>query len=253
MTTASRVLESASAEIGYREGPRNNETKYGKWYGLDFNPWCDMFVSWVFSRAGLPFPAHGGKGHAYCPEHVNWFKAQKRWFTEPKVGDVVFYNFGSGVAKHVGIVEKVLANGVQAIEGNTNEAGSANGDRVMRRVRPAFQILGYGRPAYSLDFVQQKQKETDVNKYVATANRSGGMIGLLPDGGIECWGAVNFFGGPNNLDPKDKQSIIKHGVSGIAFVDLNDAWAGYIVYAANGDTYKFDAAEADKLRKAGRL
>ncbi len=44
------VIDIAKNEIGYQEG-KNNNTKYGKWYGLNNNPWCAMFVSWCFEQA----------------------------------------------------------------------------------------------------------------------------------------------------------------------------------------------------------
>ena len=53
MTTAERVLTYARAELGKTETPANsNRTPYGKWYGLDGQPWCMMFVMWCFSQAG---------------------------------------------------------------------------------------------------------------------------------------------------------------------------------------------------------
>ena len=37
--TAKRILDTAMAELGYRESPPgSNRTKYGNWYGLDGQP-----------------------------------------------------------------------------------------------------------------------------------------------------------------------------------------------------------------------
>ena len=60
------VVEIAKAEIGYAEKGNSNDTKYGKWYGLNNNPWCAMFVSWCFDRAGLSkkIAAQNAKGFA---------------------------------------------------------------------------------------------------------------------------------------------------------------------------------------------
>lgn len=148
MTTAEQVLDVARSQLGTAETPINR-TKYGQWYGMDGQPWCAMFVSWVFDQAGLPIPAKQPKGFAYCPDGVNYFKRIRRWFDRPEVGDVVFYTFDhDGLADHVGIVEAVISDdSITAIEGNTNAAGSSNGDRVMRRVR-SRGIMGFGRPAY---------------------------------------------------------------------------------------------------------
>ncbi len=38
------VVDIAKQEIGVQEGA-NNDTKFGKWYGLNNQPWCAMFVS----------------------------------------------------------------------------------------------------------------------------------------------------------------------------------------------------------------
>ena len=39
-------LDSKTANAGY-----NNYTKYGAWYGLNGQPWCDIFVSWCAEMA----------------------------------------------------------------------------------------------------------------------------------------------------------------------------------------------------------
>ncbi len=154
MTTAQRVLEIARSQIGYSEYPHNsNRTKYGEWYGMNGEPWCDMFVSWVGDKAG-------GSGvigkFAYCPYHVNWFKKNGRWIGRnetPKPGDVIFFA-NKGVACHVGFVESVSGNVVSTIEGNTATGNNDNGGKVMKRTRTlgtegsSWYILGYGRPDY---------------------------------------------------------------------------------------------------------
>lgn len=77
MATASDFVKVAASQIGTKEQPANsNLTKYGKWYGLDGNPWCDMFVSWCADQVG----ALGIVGKfAYCPSHVNYAKKLGRW------------------------------------------------------------------------------------------------------------------------------------------------------------------------------
>lgn len=150
MTTVTSLLQRARVDVGFVEGPRNNETPFGAWLGYNFQPWCASWVSKVFFDAGLAIPAKTVKGFAYCPDGVNYFKRIRRWYSTPEVGDVVFYKFDNdALADHVGIVESINHDGsIVAIEGNTNNAGSANGDRVMRRTRYRSQILGFGRPAY---------------------------------------------------------------------------------------------------------
>lgn len=166
-TTAKRLLEKSKCKpidvlalavstLGYKESPAgSNQSKFGSWYGMDRQPWCASWVSWVFYHAGLPLPITTPKGFAYCPYGVKWFKDKGQFFKQPKVGDVVFFDFTSGrdgIADHVGIVEKVNKDGtVTTIEGNTSstESGSqSNGGCVARRIRSMSVIQGFGRPNY---------------------------------------------------------------------------------------------------------
>jgi hypothetical protein len=147
------MLKAASADVGYREGP-NNDTKHGRWFGLNFNPWCDMAVSYWGDQSGNADVV----GHfAYCPSHVNWFKARGQWHTNAeaaKAGDVVFFSWDGGpVADHVGLVRADSPAGasVSTIEANTSSgtAGSqSNGDGCYERTRSRGVILGFGRPVY---------------------------------------------------------------------------------------------------------
>ena len=42
-----RIIQIATQEIGITELPANsNLTKYGKWFGLDAQPWCAIPVFW---------------------------------------------------------------------------------------------------------------------------------------------------------------------------------------------------------------
>ena len=149
--TIGQVLKEAASQIGYTESPaRSNRTKYGAWYGMDGQPWCAMFISWLFRDT---LEAIGGK-FAYTPTGANWFKRNLRWSTTPKVGAIVFFDFPDSVTRiqHVGIVEKVNADGsIVTIEGNTSSGSSGsqdNGGGVFRRTRKA-SIVGYGYPRYA--------------------------------------------------------------------------------------------------------
>ncbi|WP_333731756.1 CHAP domain-containing protein [Streptomyces sp. IBSBF 3010] len=152
-STAAAMLKAAAADVGYKEG-KNNDTKHGRWYGLNFNPWCDMAVSMWADQSGNADVV--GK-FAYCPSHVNWFKERNQWVSRNsavKAGDIVFFTWDGGpVADHVGVVTEDAPAGadVKTIEANTS-AGTAgsqgNGDGVYRRTRGRNVILGFGRPAY---------------------------------------------------------------------------------------------------------
>jgi surface antigen len=144
--TATQVLAVARKEIGVRESPPgSNKVKYSAWYGMT-GPWCAMFVSWVAAHSGATsiIPKH-----AYTPAGVSWFKARHQYYSKPRVGDIVYFEWpGMGRVSHVGFVEAVHKDGsITTIEGNTDAAGGRTGGRVMRQRRTRF-INGYGRPKY---------------------------------------------------------------------------------------------------------
>ncbi|MCF3119700.1 CHAP domain-containing protein [Streptomyces arenae] len=148
------MLSAAAADVGYKEG-RNNDTKHGRWYGLNYNPWCDMAVSYWAQQSGNA--AAVGR-FAYCPSHVNWFRSRGQWLGKNAAvrrGDIVFYSWDGGpLADHVGIVRAESAAGasIHTIEGNTSSGSSGsqgNGDGCYRRTRSRASVLGFGRPAYS--------------------------------------------------------------------------------------------------------
>lgn len=161
---AERVLTIAQTELGKTESPAgSNKTLYGKWYGLDGQPWCMMFVMWVFHTAGLLelLPAKT----ASCGTLMRAAKAAGCWVTTGlRPGDVVIYDFPGGAATdHCGIVESVTNTGIVAIEGNTSVSGSqSNGGMVCRKPRPNSQIVGAVRPRYQEEEMIDISKLTDV-------------------------------------------------------------------------------------------
>ena len=156
MATAQDFIKVARAQVGYKESPPNsNKTKFGAWYGLDANPWCDMFVSWCADQCG----ALGVVGKfAYTPAHANFFKTRGQWLDreeKPQPGDIVFFSNKTRIC-HVGIV--TARNGtvsVDTIEGNTSLTSNDNGGAVMARTRTYgakgsnWYIAGFGRPQWS--------------------------------------------------------------------------------------------------------
>lgn len=157
MPTANDIIKIAIAEIGTKENPPNsNNVKYNTdYYGRTVvgsaYPWCCVFVWWIFKECGASNLFYDGKKTAYCPTVETYYKKQKQWYTSnPKVGDLVLFDFsGSGKAEHIGILEKINADGTyQCIEGNTSSASDDNGGCVMRRIRKKSQIRGFARPNY---------------------------------------------------------------------------------------------------------
>jgi hypothetical protein len=149
MATIDKVLKIARGEIGTKESPTDsNVCKYSRWYPM-VGPWCAMFVSWVLDKSDID-----GYKHAYTPAGADLFKSQGRWTTNPRPGDVAYFDFPDSLPRiqHVGFVEKVNGDIITTIEGNTSSgsAGSQdNGGGVFRRERARSLIVGFGRPPYS--------------------------------------------------------------------------------------------------------
>ena len=159
------IIEVAKAEVGTIEGPKDNETKYGKWTGANFLPWCQSFVSWCAYTAGVKdFPKTAATIAA-----SDWFKKKDRWADarndDPTPGDWIYFDFpddGVNRISHVGLCIKNNGDGtIQVIEGNTS--GTAKGDQrnggmCVEKTRAYVKnnkkklvnaIVGWGRPVYA--------------------------------------------------------------------------------------------------------
>lgn len=143
--TLVKAEQIARGEVGYREGPKNNETKFGKWFGMDFVSWCAIFCSWLCAMSGLTYL---GKPWRFAStiaarDHA---KRNGRWVSNPVVGTIAMMAHTSTTG-HVGYVIALLRkNGVLyvvTIEGNTNDQGAREGNGVWIRTRAASSWDGY--------------------------------------------------------------------------------------------------------------
>lgn len=159
-----------ASQIGYREGRStsgswNNDTIFGVAYGMNFNAWCAMFMTWGAVAAGPAYTKIIPK-HAYTPTGFNWFSSRGladgrkppnkigRAATgqgRPRRGDLMYvYNASMGRISHVGFVENVLPGGyIQTVEGNTDPGGSAQGNGVYRLKRQVTSRLYFVHPNYA--------------------------------------------------------------------------------------------------------
>jgi surface antigen len=164
--TAARLIEVALAEVGTVEGPKDNETKYGAFTKVNFQPWCGSYVMWCANQAGVKVP-----NTVSTVAGADSYKKQKRWYLNdganvPEVGDIIYFDFpGDGVDRisHVGIVMKVDAkNGIViCLEGNTSgtpKGDQRNGGEVCKKERGfrknnskklLMGVVGWGRPDYA--------------------------------------------------------------------------------------------------------
>ena len=148
MARATDILAIARAELCYTESPAgSNRTKYGAWYGLDGQPWCMMFIQWVFAQAGAALPVKT----ASCSALMSYAQAHGQWVTSGyRAGDIVILDIPGNTVNtdHCGLVVTPLTTGVRTIEGNTGTGNDANGGEVMGRTRPTSWIVGAYRPSY---------------------------------------------------------------------------------------------------------
>ena len=170
MSKASEIVVIATSQIGYKEKASNknlddntanagsgNWTKYARdlanagYYQANKNgyAWCDVFVDWVFYKAygakeGQRIQCQTGPYGAGCTYSMQYYQQQKRFDTNPKVGDQIFFRYsGTSGADHTGIVVEVSSSQIITVEGNS-------GDQVKKNTyaRTYGCIIGYGHPLY---------------------------------------------------------------------------------------------------------
>jgi hypothetical protein len=160
------IIEVAKKEVGTIEGPKDNETKYGKWTGANFLPWCQSFVSWSAFTSGLDAKKYPKSASTVAA--ADWFKKNNRWADarndDPTPGDWIYFDFpddGVNRISHVGLCIKNNGDGtIQVIEGNTS--GTAKGDQrnggmCVEKTRAYVKnkkgilnaVVGWGRPVYA--------------------------------------------------------------------------------------------------------
>lgn len=67
------VIKTAESQLGYKEG-RNNNNKYGKWFGYNNVAWCCEFVVWCFYHTTAKATASEAKKVSYkhCIDTSYW-------------------------------------------------------------------------------------------------------------------------------------------------------------------------------------
>lgn len=172
--TASKVIDVALKEVGYKESPPNsNRTKYGEAYGWNGVPWCVIFLWWCFRQAGMSKLFYGGGKVASCSQFMNWAKISGQWVTgDYRRGDMVIFDF-PGTAyttDHIGIITDVTGSTIVTVEGNTSATGSqSNGGMVLQKTRPLSQVIGAIRPDYeSEDIMTGEEIYKALNDYLKT-------------------------------------------------------------------------------------
>jgi hypothetical protein len=105
--------------------------------------WCGAFANWTLTQCALPTPKGAAMAMAWFPKSkIIWQRSSKASGT-PQRGDLfgLYYDHLKRIG-HVGFVDQWSTSTGYAItvEGNTNEAGSREGDGVYRKRRLIRQI-----------------------------------------------------------------------------------------------------------------
>jgi hypothetical protein len=147
MTAAERIVSIASAEVGVREtkkngGPQIEAYQRATWLPPGAWPWCAAFVCWAVAKAlpghpELPKTAGAWDFERWCRSVGNWARLRKPTMGDIKAGDIVIFTFS-----HIGIAlgSPDKKGNVETCEGNTNGAGSREGDGVYRKTRHVSKI-----------------------------------------------------------------------------------------------------------------
>ena len=147
-----RALEIAVSQIGVRESGRPNHGPEVEGYlwsvGLGPGyPWCCAFVIWAYTTAArelgidMPLKRTGKVARLWRSSPTLWRSGL------PSVGSIFIHLVDRDDPEsngHCGIVTRVNSyKSFNAVEGNTNQAGSRVGDRVLENTRDRNYALGF--------------------------------------------------------------------------------------------------------------
>jgi hypothetical protein len=150
------VQEIAKGYEGYLE-TGNNDTIFGKWYGLNNQPWCAMSASKIFYEAGRILEVASKtkpKGFASCDEWLKYLTKNNQLVPigQAKQDDLIFYQFDEdAMPDHVGIVKNhnTALKFINVWEGNTSsgkKGSQSNGDGFYLKKRTYSTIMAVARP-----------------------------------------------------------------------------------------------------------
>lgn len=157
LANARKIINMARSQVGTTEGS-NNSNKYGAEYGLNYQPWCCMFVWWVFRHAGGSALFYGGNKCASCTTLRDYYSDKGQIVSTIQPGDLIFFNWDNGTARpncqHIGIATSTESSdgSFKTIEGNTSSGSSGsqdNGGCVAEKTRKRSQVVSVARPAYN--------------------------------------------------------------------------------------------------------
>ena len=248
MKAIDKLISIARAEVGYIEKKSKsqlddktanigskNYTKYAR--DMDAisgfydnkkqgHEWCDVFADWCFVQAfGEPLAREltrqtkGRKLGAGCKYSMGYYKNDGKFYTEPQIGDQIFFYTADkkGIA-HTGIVVGLENGRVQTIEGNTrpNSGVVNNGGMVCEKdySKTYARIAGYGRPDYSI-------VPTEPEVYVPTVlvwQTAAMADGFVPPKYFSRYGADGEWG--KECEAVAKKAVVKKQIVGTSILSL---------------------------------
>ena len=134
------VKKVYTSQIGVRELSGHNDgvqvEKYLKTVGLGKGyAWCAAFVKWSLLQVGVVTKTNGAAASFHNPLRLVYHRS--RFYGDPQPGDVfTLYYPHLGRIGHTGFYDGRLNSSIYyTVEGNTNGAGSREGDGVYRKYR----------------------------------------------------------------------------------------------------------------------
>ncbi len=149
--------DSYSEAIGVREATGQNDgfevEKYLASTGLSKGyAWCAAFVTYYHLECGFEVPKAPAWSPSWFTRNVIYHRGEITYrhanYSQPRSGDVfgIYFSNKNRVA-HVGFVDDWIPDKkyVVTVEGNTNKAGSREGDGVYRKYRLKSQVYQIAR------------------------------------------------------------------------------------------------------------
>lgn len=227
MNEIEKVINLAKEQIG------NGAKKYREWY-YGYNAqdvaWCAVFVSWLFSQAGIDMVKTDGAGcfaregnGVYGAWHESEYSDRS---TTPKIGDIVTFVWNylgrynsqdKYYSDHVGIVYAVDDDNIYTIEGNVGTSNDTSTVKYRMYNRESGAINGYFRPFYKEESEENTMeiKKGDKNEFVTaykTLLQQAYMFGLVNTKVDD----TNSFGDGTYKATIEFQKLYKLEVDGIA-------------------------------------
>lgn len=133
-----------SEQGGDNRGDRVEEYLESCGFGPGY-AWCACFTTWGFEQHKVHNPQSAWSPDWFPEGNTVYNRSENEKFTGD-VSDVIGIYFPTKERiAHVGVIDKVTENYVVTIEGNTNDSGSREGDRVMRKKRFKRQVYKVSR------------------------------------------------------------------------------------------------------------